>query len=110
MAEFINAIAISRAEALKAISSGIPTEICKALVSIAFHEKDWVWAQNQFIPLLRSDDYEIAGLAATCLGHIARIHGKIDKEKVLPALQSLRDNPNISGQAEDAIDDILMFT
>lgn len=49
------------------------------------------------------------GLAIICLGHLARIHGKIDSKKVLTALTSVMDNAELSGRAEDAMSDIEMF-
>lgn len=109
MSDFSAVDPISKSEAMQAIASGVPTEMCKALVSIAFHESDWRWAQARCLELLGSDDPSIGGLAATCLGHIARVRGKIDKDVVLPALQARRADPNIGGRVEDAIDDIEMF-
>ncbi|MBF7092964.1 hypothetical protein IUY40_15635 [Flavobacterium sp. ALJ2] len=48
-------------------------------------------------------------MAVTCLGHIARIHRVIDKEKVLKAFESRKDDEAINGRIEDAIDDINVF-
>jgi len=50
--------------------------MCDALVGIAFCEEDWQWAQNKFMEYLENNDPVLKGLAATCLGHIARIHEK----------------------------------
>jgi hypothetical protein len=46
----------------------------------------------------------------TALGHLARIHGEADLEKVLPLLEELTRDPVIGGRAEDALGDIRMFT
>ena len=51
-------------------------QICQALVSIAFYEQDWPWVQEQCLVLLSNKASAIRGLAATCLGHIARMHGQ----------------------------------
>ena len=58
-----------------------------------------------------SDD-DISGLALTCLGHLARTNGKIDKNIVIPFLKEkvLNSNKMVSSRAEDALDDINMFT
>ncbi|MDE5687611.1 MAG: hypothetical protein K2I18_03175, partial [Paramuribaculum sp.] len=54
-------------------------------------------------------DIELRGLAITCLGHLARIHGKINHKNVLTALTSVIDNAELSGRAADAMSDIEMF-
>lgn len=68
------------------------------------------WIEDLCIEIImskRPDD--LRGLAVTCLGHLARIHGKIDHAKVVAALTPLRDNPVLSGRIEDAMSDIEMF-
>lgn len=85
------------------------SEICDALVSVTFHEHDFYWAQEKCLCFLQSPDAEISGLAATCLGHLARIHAKLDKEKVVHALTLRQNDPEISGRIQDALDDIEMF-
>ena len=100
---------IDRDAALNGLLSGNPRLVCTALVSIAYHDEDWRWAQDQFLNFLESPNPEISGLAATCLGHLARIHRVLDKEKVLLALQGYVADPRISGRVSDALDDINMF-
>lgn len=100
---------IQRDDALQVFASGDARQICRALVSVAFHERDWQWAQEQCLRFLAHDEAEISGLAATCLGHIARIHGILDKEQVVTALRQRLGDPRITGQIDDALDDIAMF-
>ncbi len=100
---------ISREKAERILSSGSPTEICDALVGLAYHEPDWRWVQGQCLRFLGHPDEQVRGLAATCLGHVARIHGRVDKQLVVPALQRLLTDPEIGGRAEDALGDIRMF-
>lgn len=100
---------ISKTDASKIFSSGNSEEICNALVAIAFYENDWRWAQNMCLELLENNDVGIRGLSATCLGHIARIHEKIDVDKVVNALRNHLTNSEIKGQVEDALDDINTF-
>jgi hypothetical protein len=108
--QFDNVKAIDRQSAEMAFASGNESEICHALVSLAFHEPDWLWAQNQCLFFLEKDNQNIAGVAATCLGHLARIHRKIEKDKVTVALKLHLSNGDLAGIVEDALDDILMFT
>lgn len=84
-------------------------KICKAAVSIAFFEQDWLWAQNKFLELLLNENSDISGIAATCIGHIARIQGRIEKEKVIAILRSRISEQAICGQINDALDDIEMY-
>lgn len=100
---------LSRQAAENVFASKDVANICHALVSIALNEPDWRWAQNKCLDFLSNDSPDVRGLAATCLGHIARVHRQLDKEKVLVALREhLHDNA-ISGRIEDALDDIDMF-
>lgn len=83
--------------------------ICEALVSVALNDSDWRWAQNTCLEFLSNESPDVRGVAATCLGHIARIHCQLDKEKVHIALREHLDDNIISGQIADALDDIDMF-
>lgn len=109
MKQFHQVPPISRDDALKAFASGDSEQICKVLVSVAFHESDWRWVQDKCLEFLASDDANVSGLAATCLGHIARIHKSLDKERVVAALRQRLGDPSIAGRVEDALDDIEMF-
>ncbi len=109
MKQFHDVHAISRSEAEKALSSGRPEKICQALVAISFHETDWKWAQEICLNFLGNENPEISGLAATCLGHIARVHKTLDKERVIAALRKQLENPDIAGRVEDALEDIGSF-
>jgi hypothetical protein len=100
---------ISKQTAERAFATAEVKCICEALVSIAFYEPDWKWAQNRCLEFLSNENPEIRGLAATCLGHIARTHRQLEKEKVLIALRDHLSDDAISGQVEDALDDIDMF-
>lgn len=85
---------------------------CNLLLKIIFDEslEDWLWKQDLCLEIMRSQkDPNLCGLAVTCLGHIARIHERIDKETVIRELRLLEDKPYISCRIEDAISDIDMF-
>ena len=110
MNKFSEVPEISRDDAYRAFSSGNAEEICGALVAITFHDPDLQWVQDLCLGFLSNGDSRISGLAATCLGHLARIHRSIDKEKVLGALRQHLSDDEIAGRVEDAIDDIEMFS
>ena len=105
-----NIFPIDKDSAEKIFLSNNAEKICHAMVAIALHEQDWKWVQDKCLYFLTNDNPEISGLAATCLGHIARIHRQIEKDKVIPLLRSRLNNPDIAGQIEDALSDIAMFT
>lgn len=100
---------MSRKKLLKAFSSEQTGEICHALVAMAFHDPDWKWSQDQCLHFLSNSEPEIRGLAATCLGHLARIHRCLDQERVEQALKAHLTDALIAGQVQDALDDIRQF-
>lgn len=100
---------MSRSEAEKALRSGEPALVSRALVSVVFHERDRGWAERWCVELLEHPDAEVRGVAATCLGHLARIHGNLDLESVLPALERAATDTRVQGAVEDAFDDIRVF-
>ena len=83
---------------------------CKLLLKITFNCDDWKWIQNVCIDIINSNrEKNICGLAVTCIGHLARIHGKIEKERIFEVFNQQKDNPFINDRIGDAIDDIDMF-
>jgi hypothetical protein len=56
----------------------------------------WIFEEGAFVP-------------AACLGHLARIHSSINKEKALPVLFDKLNDKDISSRVQDALDDINMF-
>ena len=100
---------VSKEAAELLLSTGGSDKICETLVSLAFHEPDWRWVQTKCLHFLNSEDASIAAVSATCLGHLARIHRKLDRAEVLSALTAKLDTEEVSGPAADAIDDISRF-
>ncbi|PKE27839.1 hypothetical protein CWS43_24495 [Rahnella sp. AA] len=99
----------SRDALISDLASNDVNKICAALVSISFYESDWKWAQDICLDCLKSDNIEVSKIAATCLGHIVRIHGMLEIDKVLDAFKQQEKNKAISGYISDAIDDINIF-
>lgn len=54
-------------------------------------------------------DSRVRRIAATCFGHLARIHHQLDLEAVLQRLTELKDDPLVKSSAEDALDDIRFY-
>lgn len=102
---------IDHDESIRLLASGAQENVICALISIGLNEADGNWAQQICFQYLSSETESIAGSAITALGHIARRHGRLDTETILPALENLkRRMPSLQGVIEDTIDDIEMFT
>lgn len=98
-------------EASKIFSKGSDDEICSALLGVVLAEEDWKWCQDQYLYYLHYPEIHIRRTAALCLGHLARIHRKLETEKVVNALKQVLNDKDreLVGIAEDALDDIAMF-
>jgi oligoribonuclease NrnB/cAMP/cGMP phosphodiesterase (DHH superfamily) len=80
------------------------------LLDITFNHEDWEFVQNECLRNIEKNEYlDIVRLSITCLGHIARIHNYIDKEKVLSILAEKINEKELSGFVDDALDDIEQF-
>jgi hypothetical protein len=100
---------IRRAEAIQTFTSGDAWNICDALVRVAYFDPDWRWVQSKCIEFSSHPDAAVRIVTATCLSHVARIHRKLDLDKVLPVLRSLLDDPEVNGTAEDALEDVVWY-
>jgi hypothetical protein len=102
-------IPITRDDAQVALDSDSPSIVCDALVRITYHDPDWRWVQEQLLKFSKHSNADIRGLAATCFGHLARIHRVLDLKLVLPVLSELLRDSEVSGRAQDALDDIRIY-
>ena len=107
--EYHEILPLRRAELEELLGSGNVRAINEALLSAAFHDCDWEWAQNQCLSFLSHSNRDVRSIAATCLGHIARIHRKLDIDIVLPQLYEAKSDQSIAAGVDDAIDDIKLF-
>lgn len=102
---------VSHDEAVRLIASNVDANVIAALVSIGLNEENSIWAQNTCLKYLTSEVESVAASAITALGHIARRHGEVDRETVLPALEKVKHKfPSLEGVVEDTLDDIDVFT
>lgn len=109
MIEYTNPLPINRNKAVEIFLTGSNNDICDALLAVTLHDEDWKWVQMQCLHFLGHTDPNVSGLAATCLGHLARIHRKLDRELVIRALKKWLKDEKISGRVQDALDDIEIF-
>jgi hypothetical protein len=98
-----------RSELERLLDSTNDEAIGEALLNAAYYDPDWRWVQNQCLHFLDHEGSSVRWVAATCLGHIARVHGRMDAEIVLPRLAELKADRAIAPVVEDALDDIKFF-
>ena len=105
---------LNKAEIEEKIFS-IDKEICThAILEMVFNadreEVDWV--SDYLVKLSENTNPTVSGLALTCFGHLARLHGYMgDHRRVVALLETFRNSPvsELRGRAEDALEDIEIF-
>ena len=82
-----------------------------AVLSVALHEPDVVWAESFCTRLASHTDPIVRGNAILGFGHIARLHGRLNLAIVEPLIQAALgdEDEHVRGQAESAADDIESF-
>ena len=95
--------------AQRALDSGDPREISLALLRLALHGPDWKRAEELAREHATHRDVTIRRNAATSLGHIARVHGRMDVDASLRLLHAMREDPEVTDWADAALDDFEMF-
>ena len=100
---------ISRSEAQLIFDQGAPEEIALTLVRLAYHDPDWMWVQDICISLSTHHDKWVRQSCVIGFSHLARIHGKLDKEKVMPVLHRLLHDPEVKEEVEVTLDDLEIF-
>ena len=73
--------------------------IADVLLSLTIHGSDWEWVQHKCIEYTAHESLLVRRIAIQCIGHLARIHRKIDISLVQPMLTSFYDDP----QLEDTV-------
>ncbi|MDQ7911311.1 hypothetical protein RB614_43165 [Phytohabitans sp. ZYX-F-186] len=107
---FRNPPPATAADVRAALDRGDVTGALEAMVGSALYNGvDWKEPQELFLQLLEHEDRQVSALAATCLGHLARVYGQLDEDRVVAALHRARCAPHISGTALNALEDIEVF-
>lgn len=94
---------------MRSHQAGNPEPVCDAIIRLALNDPDRHWVEGIALALTGSEDPNVRAVAATALGHVARIHGEINVSLVVPALKRLLGDPRTAGRAEDALSDIAIF-
>ena len=109
--EYREVPAFERRAALAALDSGDVDRMVDALLGLALHDPDWKWIQDLCIRYSGHPHANVRGIAVLSFGHVARIHGKLETDRVLPILRrALQDpDPLVRGQAHSALADVQFF-
>jgi hypothetical protein len=101
----------SRQEALEILEGKNIKQICDVLIGITFHGNDRKWIESILINNSKHNHPDVRGLVATCIGHVARIFGKLSSKTMMPILRNLLKDSNdyVRGCAMDAEEDIKIF-
>ena len=104
-----NVEALTRSEAEEGLASRDISTLCETLLSISFHESDQDWALEQLSNFASHPEQEIRTLVATCIGHVGRIHRRIDLRKADAILKQLARDPSVVPFVDEARADLEIF-
>jgi hypothetical protein len=99
----------TREEILTSLSSGGNQEIRDALISAAYWDEDWSWAQRQLMRFAEHDDDLVLWAVVAGLGFIAAFHGEIDEATALPVLDRLKTHTTLASEVEETLAEIDHF-
>ncbi len=94
-----------------AFHSSDAARISKTLVDLALYDPDWKKVQTYCLEFLEYPDAGVRAVAATCIGHLARIHKHLDLDLVVPALYRHQSDTGkyVAGNVDNALSSIERF-
>lgn len=101
--EFTNKDPIDRLEAEKAFLSKDPEKILDALIRVTFFDPEPFYIQQKCIECLKIDNIDLQREVLICLGHLARMHGKVNLAIITPLLDQLKENKELKENVEEAL-------
>jgi hypothetical protein len=99
----------SRQDLVKALASGDPEQVSKALYSAAKYESDWEWSQDQCLKFLGHKTLDVRWAAALSLGFIAVYQRRLDLAKVLPELHAAKKDSLIAPVVDNSLEMIQRY-
>ena len=99
---------VSESDAMAIIACDDPERLRTLPIDGAFHMASWRFIQDICVRLSQHRDAWVRSNSLLGLAHVARFHGKVEKNVVKPVLlRALRDNdPRVAAVARDVIADI----
>ena len=81
----------------------------EAIIRAALTISDREWVESTLLKALSDQRLEVRRAALLGFGHLARLHGQLDLEMVVPLLKQYLGDDVLGGTAEDALEDIATF-
>jgi hypothetical protein len=100
---------LSRKVALAKLAGTDPNARMDGILSLALYDPDWKFVQDLCLELLHDSDVAVVATAILALGHLGRIHGHLELDRVVPELDALKSNDALAGRVSDTLDDIEIF-
>lgn len=80
-------------------------EISTALVGAVFAEPEASWVYDQCLIVAQREPWQLVGIAATCIGHLARLRSYL-RSDTMAVLEELRAVRGATAYVDDAISDV----
>ena len=95
----------------RAITEDDPDVLLRIVVGVSMYDDNQEYAQDLCLRLSRHSHFNVRGNAILGFGHIARVHGALDKQRVFPIIKEALSDSNeyIRGQAHGAKEDTEHF-
>ena len=102
---------LTRGEIHAAIERDNPDELLYAVLSAALYDPDPIWAAGICLKLASHPHFNVRGNALLGFGHIARLHGTMDRNLVQPIVEAALRDPHdyVRAQADCTLDDFEVF-
>ena len=84
-------------------------QLPEALIRASLSIYDPEWLQRTLLESLAIEDDQVKYASLLGIGHVARIHRRLDLETVIPLLEKYRKHPKVGGTAENTLSDIEIF-
>jgi len=109
--KYQNPVPTTKSEIGRVVSSGDESAIAEICVNIAYFEDDWEWALGWLrdMAIDHNRSVSLRCVAATCIGHLARINKATDAEMAKNILLVLSADNSIKAAVSDALDDLHIF-
>lgn len=101
--------AIRKNDAMLALSK-TDVEASEALIRASLWIDDPEWVENLLLSSLGDSREGVRRSAIIGLGHLGRLHGMPHLPVVISALRQFLTDPVLGGSAEDAIEDIAVYS
>ncbi len=95
----------------RAVVENDPDVLLRVVIGVSMHEENQQYAEALCIRLSSHPHFNVRGNAILGFGHIARVHGKLNREVVYPIIERGLSDPHeyVRGQAQGAKEDTEHF-